>query len=539
MSAFKYPWSDILISKSQQTRLKYEVRISTDYFINDLLKNVFLSNNCKDIKNIKKANWYRKNYENDPSVNSMIEAVKSVHSIIGKTDAALLAEFILKSIGFVCINLKSNDNLEDDTYTKVREYGEKMYEIVNTSGDPMEPNEHEKVHLLSDLADNEKETWTEKWEMWQDFFWQHKADNHESADEGFNEFLDWVETIIGKKEKLKSLEKLIEIEKYFKALFLWSNIQFDLTSLRDAKVFDINEKIHLKEPSKLVVIFPMLQYLKDTDSVTYKAAGYSIHRESVNLESIFRFVRFFTNISKNTEAAGIALSIAKELKPNDDITKIHRLQKSQYDSILTDEENFKLSLYEQSDNSKRHLLEDTFWQAEDNDYLYGKIDPVFKWMNIKYNRKGIERFSIDLFQDILETFTSLFIDEEKLEIVRLCMLSLNNNWDVFLEGWSRGVPRYYMGSKNDIKDWRKKITLSIFKDIIINEFQGKLTNKFINENIMRLEDVKYRKIIRKLRSEAPDHWQWRNNKRFFVVDDGIYFPNGTRAGEYTSEKVLL
>jgi hypothetical protein len=525
----------LLVSENSQPRLKYEVRTSTDYFINDLVQHVFLFNESKVLGNLKKANWFREDFNYDPSVNSMVEAIKSIHSIIKKSEATLLADFITQYIGFVCVNLKTNDKLEDDSYTKVREYGEKMYEIVNTSGDPMESNEHEKVRLLSMLDESKKEEWTEKWEIWQDFFWQHKAENHESADEGFNEFLEWVATIIGRKKISDSLEKLEITEDIFKGFYLWSNMQDGLNNHRDTHVFNINESLHIKDPSKLVVILPVLQYLKGTNSVIFNGNKYLIDKNSINLELLFRFIRFFTNTSKNTEAGELAANMVSHLKPNDDIVKLLNLKSSDYSLILTDEEVYKLSLYKQLENLERSSIEDAFWAAEDNNFLNGKIDPILNWMDVTYNKSSIDLFSIDDFKTLFSTFMSLFDSNKKIEKVRLCMLSLSENWDIYREGYSWGRSRYYLGKQNDVKYWREKITLPIFKIIILNEKDEKLTNKFINESIMNLENDMQKKIIRKIRSEAPNYWQWNNNKRFFIVDNSIYFPNGVQAKSYTEK----
>lgn len=520
---------EILVLDNQQPRLKYEVRTTTDYFISDLVKHTFLSIGKFDNIDIRKSNWFRKDFEDDPSIKSMIDALKSISLIINKDNAQLLADFILNSIGFVSVNLKGNESLEDNTYSKVREYGEKMYEIVNTSGDPMEPNEHIKVILLSELPENEKQKWTERWEMWQDFFWNKKQKEHETADEGFNEFLSWIVAIKGKDSKIDSVE---EIDEYFKGLFLWCEIQSELTQHRKAKVFNIIENLHIKKPSKLVVILPALVYLRNTDLVTFTDNGYVLNKDLVDIESIFRFIRFFANISKNTEASIEALNLAKELQPKDDILKVLS-SKKQFKSILSDEEVFKLEVFKNSDSVVRIELEDIFWEAEDHDYLNGRINPVFKWIEIDYYNTTLESFSIESFRSIYNSFISLF-QESKIETVRFFLLALTSDWDIFREGWSWGRPRYFLGLK-DSKFWRDKVTYDIFKVIVLNENQGTLNDKFLNETIMSLEQVWQRKVVRKLKSEASNYWQWIYNNRFFIVDNLIKLPNGVQAKGNTNE----
>jgi len=523
----------LLVSKYNQPRLKYEVRSSTDYFINDLVQHVFLSNDSKVLGNLKKASWFRDEFEYDPSVNSMVEAIKSVHSIIQKADATLLADFIVQSVGFVWINLKTNDNLEDDSYTKVREYGEKMYEIVNTSGDPMEPNEHEKVHLLSRLAENEKEDWTEKWEVWQDFFWQHKAENQESADEGFNEFLDWIEKINVNNGKSESQDKLSEIEGYFKALFLWYNLQKELNIHRNAQIFDINKKLNRIDANGLVVVLPTLLYLKGTESVTYERNSYIIRRESVDLAALFRFIRFFSNISKNTQQSSICVDLVVKLKSNYDVVNLSLIKGNKYSAILSEEEIYKLNLYKESDTSTRMLLEDTFWQAEDNELLFGKIEPVFHWIKVDYGIKGKDSLDVNVFLRRYKAFTSLFENEERLELVRLFMLCLSDTWNEFHEGWSWNTRRYYLLVNSDREHWRRIVRIHLFSKIVSYQYNHLLNEAKLDELISSVEDSQDRKIIIKIKEEGYKYWQWNNTKRFFIHNDQLCLPNGKQAKAYT------
>lgn len=526
---------NLIVNKNHQPRLKYEVRTSTDYFINDLVCNVFLCSESGDIGQLRQAPWFRKEFEDDPSVKSIVDAITSIKSLINKEEAAMLADYILNSVGFVYINLKANDNLENDTYTKVREYGEKMYEIVNTSGDPMEPNEHLKANLLSQLPDEEKAHWTEKWEMWQDFFWQNRGyagvSPHESADEGFNEFIKWIKTIKGQDKKIESAE---EIEEYFKALFLLYNIEEDIINYRKASIFKVTEKLHFSSNAKLVVIFPALVFFKNTDLVSFSETGYSVIKESVNLEQIYRFLRFFSNLSKYSSANTGAASLAGKLKPGDDITNLINYRK-EFPSLVSDEEAFKLELYKQSNHNERRILEDIFWQAEDHDLMNGKIAPVFNWMGVQYDSTTSESFSIESFQVYFNAFNSLFESDKILEKVRIFMLAYHNNWIVFREGDSKGTTRYYLGSHNDKSFWRNKIYLDSFTAAVEMQKEGNLTDKIVSDSIMNLENVENRKIVRKIKSEADKHWQWNNNKRFFVIENVIYFPNGVQAKGYTKE----
>ncbi len=248
----------------KEPRLRYEVRESTIYFIKDFInKEIFGKNTEKLTENyIKESNWFRDEYKNDPSIISMLEAIKKMNKKIDEKMnsnqplSLLNFSYFLLGINSSEIDQKIKDELpnmkiaehipkDSNAVSRIyqgyagisfvyfdvenREFGEKMYVILNTRGAPMEPNEHIKPLLLTKFNDQEKKEWAEKWEDWQDYFWQNKKEDDASADDGFNEFLIWYVKIqeknnVQKKEKYKyftnnKTEKTLEnIEKYFQAL---------------------------------------------------------------------------------------------------------------------------------------------------------------------------------------------------------------------------------------------------------------------------------------------------------------------------------
>jgi len=522
---------NLLRLENGQPRLRYEVRNSTDYFIKDLVESFIHPSEKLSFSELDKANWYRKEYEDDPSIKSMIAALKSIQSIIKKEDATQLANFLLSTIGFVYVNLEANEQLDNSSYSKIREYGEKMYEIVNTSGDPMQPNEHLKSELLSKVDDSEKAIWTEKWEIFQDFFWNYRDKSHETADEGFNEFIRWIKSI---KDKDENIESVLEVEKYFKAIFLIFNLQDDLTKSREFKILDFKESLHSKKPSKLVVILPIMVYLKDSPLVFFGESGYKINKDAVELDKLFRFVRFFSNISKYSDAAGLATDLAITLKKDEDIVELLKFRKAN-NSILSDEEIYKLELYKKSDRSERILLEDKFWNAEDNDYLNGKIQPIFSWMEVEDSLSVSDNFDGNLFLKLYNIYRDL-LSVERIKETNLYFLAVVTNWNFFIEGWSWGVPRFYLGLKSDVEFWRRKIITQEFGILVSKEYKGELNVKFMNESLMEnVQNVDYRKAFRKLKQEAHEHWQWSNNVRFLVKDGSLHLPNGRHAKSNTKE----
>ena len=73
--------------------------------------------------------------------------------------------------------------------TKISTQGEKLYIYLNARGEQVQSNENFKAVLLSGLKDDgSKNTWGEKWETWQDYFWIMRGGS-ENSDDGFNSFV--------------------------------------------------------------------------------------------------------------------------------------------------------------------------------------------------------------------------------------------------------------------------------------------------------------------------------------------------------------
>ena len=75
---------------------------------------------------------------------------------------------------------------------------------MNSRGQQLADNETIRAKLFdTDIVKSNPLQWSEKWEIWQDFFWKNRSKTKGfSADEGFNEFLRWVQL-------LKMIEKQI------------------------------------------------------------------------------------------------------------------------------------------------------------------------------------------------------------------------------------------------------------------------------------------------------------------------------------------
>lgn len=519
---------DILKLNNGQPRLKYEVRNSTDYFIKDLVNLTFNKQRIEDLDDVSKTSWYRDIYKDDPSVKNSVAALRDISSLINKDNFEQLTTFILDKIGFVYINLEAKEQGTKQTYSKIREYGEKMYEIVNTCGDPMEVNEHQKSVLLSKTPKENQKEWTAKWEIWQDFFWINKGNNN-SADEGFNEFLSWVVKLE------ESQDYLIEtVEEYFKAFFLLINVQEKISNYRPYKIKNLKEEFIKNQKPDLMVLYPVLIYLKNSSAVKFEINKYTLDDSLINYDELFRFVRFFSNSSKKSEAIDTAIKLAKENAQNKDVTNFINLESEELKGILSQEEVKKLSIYlNSSDDIERKEKENQIWLAEDHNYFNGKIKPLFQWLDSIYPQSQ-NNFVLYQFESTYKLFLEI-IDKDNIEKLRIALLTFSNNFSDFREGWSWDVERFYMGLEIDFSFWRKWLASKEIEEIILSYSEKKILDGIISEQLNNENDIYRKTIITFLFQKTNNIWQWNKNKRFFIHEKRIYFPNGTKVGEYMGD----
>lgn len=202
----------------------YRVRSLTHNFIIDLIGNI---SNLYDIDNMEQKTWFLASYKKDPTVNAMVKALKIITIHFNESDNYF--DYIKDNVKFWHFKTEKTNQ------------GEELYITMNSRGKQLEDNEELRSILFSKLTKEEELKYSEKWEMWQDFFWKHrdKKEVNSSADKGFNEFLRCIAGLEALKRKSKDFLKLNEsisvnklnvyidlhvIEQYFEALkFLHDN----------------------------------------------------------------------------------------------------------------------------------------------------------------------------------------------------------------------------------------------------------------------------------------------------------------------------
>ena len=164
-------------------RLCYAVRESTLYFISDLVDYYFLNPKVHNYKidNIRAQNWSFHDYELDPSISSILAALKIIEKWyeFNKINADMFFDFLISSIEFIYYDLED------------REKGEETYVTINTTGEPLTATENLKPILIGNLATKEeRELYSNQWEEREDWFWENKGDDT-TTDANLNQFFIW------------------------------------------------------------------------------------------------------------------------------------------------------------------------------------------------------------------------------------------------------------------------------------------------------------------------------------------------------------
>lgn len=506
----------IINLSKDEPRLRYEVRNSTVYFLKQLLQEVFNEQNTADLEDLKAQNWWRTEYDTDPSIKSLCKALDDINALLKKDKEIRerLKLFIKKALGFVFFDLKAKDTQLNSI--QVREYGEKMYEIVNTRGVPMEPNEHLKPNLLSRewLSEKEKEDWTETWEQWQDFFWKKRGTN-ETADYGFNEFLRWISIIelsVGNQEDEESeqamgtsaIKALFKSDKinfafkgpelirdYFEALEWIVSGKF--TYFKESWLAPTRVEVEKAGVKRHILALSQIEYFTLLPALYYVKC---IGAKNVEELTFKRLLRFLDNLKKDETISKVpdvySISALKAIRALldagfRDVVDLLEVAKETLISktILNKDEVYKLMLYKKAPEATREAYEEAIWALEDLGICYGKVSFVLDCMGVDIEDLSLQTFSLPTFSNYLSLLKNLFL--KPTNKLRLALLTKG---DFLLYNGttpSLGGSRYSFINSDDewrtlIKDVRKRGFLkALINDVIKHDDYEYALSKMIQD----------------------------------------------------------
>lgn len=186
--------SDSELEDDKEPYLQYAIRESTLYFLSDLVCEFFLKKDIP-INEIKKKEWYFKEYDLDASIQSMISAIRIIEEKLkGINNCKEFGDFIVEKLQMIYYDMGH------------RTRGEETFVIINTTGEPLTATENIKPILLGKLnnsrlefpndlnepnTESELQYYSRKWEEREEWFWQNKLSDEQTSDNALNDFFIW------------------------------------------------------------------------------------------------------------------------------------------------------------------------------------------------------------------------------------------------------------------------------------------------------------------------------------------------------------
>lgn len=474
----------------------YRVRSITHQFLIELIQRC---DGVNDLLDIRGKSWFLTNYANDTTIKS----------IAGENEES--------GVFLILYNFFKNDNLAYYDYVKTAikfwhfkaeetSQGEELYITMNSRGQQLADNETIRAKLFDDeKVKNNPLEWSEKWEIWQDFFWKNR--NKEligsTADEGFNEFLRWVQVLKMYENLMEGQQNSDELSNEFERILQWgegSKLDVQYFSLVDIEETfesikylyndfkDEQESLRKIYPKSFIAELIMQKWIANEGKLLDLIDLFQLlpilyyckkHFDSgINPKLLYRLIRTLRSLSKDTNIGKSVrklivhvLYFTSELKLGMDVTD---LLDNKFISTTILNEELKTKLSHLKDFSERDKLEDLFWYAED---IRNNDGEILHLINLSNNQTG--NFDFGYFDKIVAGFEELIDNEDE---VTLNVIHSN----IFRDSTDR--IEFY-------QDWYKRqgflgmITKRIdFSGLLLNDFLVKHQKEFV-KNYATAEEI--------------------------------------------------
>lgn len=457
--------------------LQYAIRESSLYFLRDLLNYVFIVQNpSKDSsigETIKQSDWYFRDYDFDPSVQSMIGALVSIEYELSHLDECMLdslGHFLLDRLSFMYYNLENRSN------------GEETFVVINTTGEPLSPTENLKPLVIGSLINKGNDGIASEWEEIEAWFWKNRANGNDTADAGFNEFLRWVVILyysgaITHAEISKDEARVRDIFESEKFEFPVGKISFrDVRKCWGIVKFlsdewnhrsDFNRNWLSPEGGAAIDDIDCLRLLPIIAWLLKKSEPVSVCGDSRNFLRMHRFIENVARLGNVTRTAKEILCDAISLAVNyDDIVMAER-DTDISSTILTSEERRKLHIFSEA-GQRRDEIEENFWSVQNDEIFQGEITPLLDWAT----KNGT--FDFDIFQRYVTEFRAVFHpgDKDSLDLLRRALLSYGLTGYPVRSGKNLSFCGKYLQWKQVIFDNSELIRAFLDEHIAGTEFQS-------------------------------------------------------------------
>lgn len=464
---------------------KFKVRENSNNFLEELLnqksEKIFEIDEKNFSDKIKNSIWYKRIWDNDPTVKSILNALDIID--IELKDKKENIKNKINNIKFSCIEA-GDRSLEDRSL-------EKEYILLNSRGVKLTNSEQLKAILTEDFED--KEEWLKKWEKdWQDILWECKGDDYNTDKIWDDAVLYWVRDIYVIENDIKdnnkneinyhfdligiekeNREKLLKILDWIIPVLKIINNNLDIIQekcqFEKSSIINIKDKIQCKVKEYPLTIrekalFYSILYLikneyniENIDSVKYN----NIQLDNDTLDKIRIFRNLIQN-SNNINASNLhnAVNSLKNFDINE--LKLRELELKGLNEEQREEEALKLEIFEKHEEYKDLII-----NIENNDLFSGKIKKLFLlFLSIEIEDEKLEdNYKLKSFYE--------YKDEDKNKYKREVLLkSLENNKTKFKNLFE--IYKELNSNKNNI--WGE---LLLENDVYVYKY---------NKNYIRLKD---------------------------------------------------
>lgn len=493
------------VYNTKLNNFKFKVRENSNNFLEKLLEQksseIPTIDGKKISDKIKNSIWYKRIWDNDPTVKSILNALDIIDKELDNEKENIKNK--IDNIKFSCIEA-GDRRLETE------------YILLNKRGVNLTNSEQLKAILTEDIEN--KNEWLEKWEKdWQDILWECKGENIYNTDNIWNAVLYWVRDIYviennickdNDKEKINYDFDLIGIEKENKEKVLkildWIisvletiNYKFDIIQ-KECKfvIDDIESKIQgkvgankeysltIKEKALFYSILYLIKNIQLDTIIEFILKTHNIYIGEGTAEEIKR------NIEKNYKIMDIrgrdsVVGLPKTVTIN--ITEVSGIF---HEIIELEKIRIFRNLIQNSDinASNLHNVVNSLKKFNNNVYKLGELDVLNK------EQQEEEALKLEIFEKYKE-YKDIIIEIEnnnlfkgKIKKILLLFLSIKEKDEKLNDNYKL---KYFYKNKKDIlikllenKNIEFQNLFNIYKELYLNK------NKIWGE--LLLEDDVYK-----------------------------------------------
>lgn len=340
----------LLNCRGTMMKFSYRVRSATDDFLRKLFMDSGLQMKQEIESGIKDKSWYTPVYDNDPSIQAMLGALKTIHENMGPGETELY-NTIAGKVRFWYFN------------TEETSQGEELYITMNSRGETLQPYENIKPLLFEKLLQNggqdQYNVYGKKWDDWEEFFYELvSGQDIRLADAGMNSFLRIVIELISCKEhtEIRPAEDINEPELTLPLISGYFEALKKISSQYPEEVKQLPGKGDLLLLKALLTVYIKAGNTGRAHRRVYKIIGNGCRRNLINNVPLLRFLRKFRDSDL----------------PFYDF--IHSLQPEELENVFDRHELDKIGIYRETNDTE---TEELFWQAEELPVTKGMLKCIW------------------------------------------------------------------------------------------------------------------------------------------------------------------